>query len=85
MHIQDIPVYNIHRKRQRAVQSGSGIRYVPDCIRCGIQVKIMKDQNAPLWHNGQTPTSENQSGSQNDAERQAQQQNQKSEKNKRSH
>ena len=45
----------------------------------------MKDQNAPMWRNGQTPSSQGQSGSQNDAERQAQQQNQKSEKNKRSH
>ncbi|MBP0987786.1 MAG: hypothetical protein IK134_00285 [Oscillospiraceae bacterium] len=49
------------------------------------QVKSMKDQNAPMWRNGQTPSSQGQSGSQNDAERQAQQQNQKSEQNKRSH
>lgn len=45
----------------------------------------MKDQNAPLWRNGQVPSSEEQSHAQNDAERQAQQQNQKSEQNKRSH
>ena len=45
----------------------------------------MKNQNAPLWRNGQTPSSEERSGSQNDAEKQAQQQNQKSEQNKRTH
>ena len=45
----------------------------------------MKDQNAPLWRNGQVPSSQEQSGTQNDAERQAQQQNQKSGQNKRSH
>lgn len=44
----------------------------------------MKDQNAPLWRNGQTPTSESQ-GSQNDAEREAREQNQRSAQNKRKH
>lgn len=46
---------------------------------------IMKDQNAPLWRNGQIPSSNEGSSSPNDAERQAQQQNQKSEQNKRKH
>lgn len=45
---------------------------------------MMKEQNAPLWRNGQIPSS-NEGSSQNDAERQAQQQNQKSEQNKRKH
>ena len=44
----------------------------------------MKNQNDPLWRNGQTPTSEG-SNTQNDAEKQAQHQNQKSEQHKRSH
>ena len=44
----------------------------------------MAQQNAPLWRNGQTPSSSGQ-GSESTPERQAQQQNQKSEKHKRSH
>ena len=44
----------------------------------------MKQQNNPLWRNGQTPSSE-QAGSPNDAEQQAQEQNQKKERQKRSH
>lgn len=46
---------------------------------------MMKEQNAPLWRNGQIPTSNQDPSSQSDAERQAQQQNQKSEQNKRRH
>ena len=48
----------------------------------------MNDQNAPLWRNGQVPSSStesNQTGSQNDAEQQAKKQNDKSAKRKRSH
>ena len=45
----------------------------------------MKDQNAPLWRNGQMPSSGEGRDVQNDAERQAQQANEKSEQQKRSH
>lgn len=45
----------------------------------------MKNQNAPLWRNGQIPSSNSSGESQNDAEREAQRQNQQSEKNKRTH
>lgn len=45
----------------------------------------MKNQNAPLWRNGQTPSSGPNTDSENNAEREAQQQNQKCEQQKRSH
>ena len=45
----------------------------------------MKHQNDPLWRNGQVPSSAQQSDPENNAERQAQQQNQKSEQQKRTH
>ncbi len=85
MYNHHISVNHIDRRRAVAAQSGNGIP-----LRSGLhpmrnQVNDMKDQNAPLWRNGQVPSSEEQSHAQNDAERQAQQQNQKSEQNKRSH
>lgn len=77
-------VYNIQCKRQNVVQTGDGNPQRTGLHPMRNQVNAMKDQNAPLWRNGQVPSSQEQSGSQNDAERQAQQQNQKSEQNKRS-
>lgn len=44
----------------------------------------MKEQNGPLWRNGQIPSS-GQQESGNDAERDAQESNRKSEQKKRSH
>lgn len=50
------------------------------------RTELSMNQNAPLWQNGQTPSSsDSNSSSENKAEEQARQQNQKSKSNKRSH